>query len=400
MSHQPTEGIRSAAVIFNSDLVKLLNSENIRIPTNFVGVRRVRPHKLLEEKRYSNAVRNENTVFTVRLADGVDRRMTKQEKKKEKLKLKQRLKEDRKRQRQEQADSVTSISSKLHTPSTDSSTTNTRYFQVSLNNTALEQELAELRGERNGLPPVILSPAMAIHAETILLPSGGSIGSKPNLQFMYDHEMSKQWAELLKENMRPAEAAREMDKLRRMPYQLTPEPWTRLRQFTGQQKLESNRDSQQFSSHSELLPSKCESTRMICRPPTETDLIASLVFEYLFRESKYYVSCGAKFGCDFLIYDGPREERHAFAGLRILKTKDGQMPIQSAFSLSGFVRCLNTAGKFALLATVVRDEKSETPFYRLAFVDIALEKVLTAPTHQKRARTQKRRDVAKNLSKV
>ncbi|CAJ1927851.1 unnamed protein product [Cylindrotheca closterium] len=401
MSHKPNEGVKAAAVIFDSDLVKLLNSDDIRIPTNFVGVRRVRPHKLLEEKRNSNTVRNENTVFTVKVANGIGRRMTKQEKKKEKQKMKQKQKEDRKRHRQEQMDSPTSIPSNLKTPSIYSSTTNSRYFQVALNNTALEQELAELRGERNGLPPVLLSPAMAIHAETILWPSSGSGHIEHKLQFTYDHEMSKKWAELLKETMRPAEATREKDnKIRPMPYQLTPEPWTRLRQNMGQQKLESNRDAQHFSSRWDLMPSKCKSTRMICRQPTETDLIASLVFEYLFMESKYYVSCGAKFGCDFLIYDGPREERHAFAGLRILKAKEGQLPIQSAFSLSGFVRCLNTAGKFALLATVVRDEKCENPLYRLAFVDIALEKVLTAPTHKKRARTQKRRDVAKNLAKL
>ena len=31
------------------------------------------------------------------------------------------------------------------------------------------------------------------------------------------------------------------------------------------------------------------------------------------------------------------------------------MPIPSTYGLSGFVRCLNTAGKFALLATAVVD---------------------------------------------
>lgn len=399
MDRGANECVRSATVVFDSDLVKRLNSRNVRIPTNFVGVRRVRisvrPSKL---KKCSDHVRSTNTVFTVKLTNGIERRMTKQEKKREKYRMKQQQKDDRKRQRQDQTDSTTSILSKL--PATESdSTSNFRYY-LSLNNAALEQELAELRGERNGIPPVLLSPAMAIHAEKILCQSGCSRQSQPNVELMYDHQMSKKWATLLKENMRPAEVAREKDKLRPMPYQLTPEPWSRLRQNMGEQKFESSREAQYPIDHLDLKPSKCKSVRMICRPTTEADLDASIVFEYLFRESNYYVSCGAKFGCDFLIYDGPREERHAFAGLRILQAKGEDLPIQSAFSLSGFVRCLNTAGKFALLGTVVRDRKGGMPSYRLAFVDIALEKVLTAPTHKKRARTQKRRDIAKNLSKA
>lgn len=392
--------MKFAAVVFDSDLVKLLNSKTVRIPTNFVGVRRVRPRKLLQEKKNSDPVRATSTVFTVKLADGNDRRMTKQEKKKEKYKMKQQRKEDRKRQRQDQTDSTTSIFPNSRAPKIDSWTSNIRYYQVSLNNAALEQELAELRGERNGLPPVLLSPAMAIHAEKILWQSSCCSNSQPKVQFFYDHELSKKWAELLKEHMRPAEAAREKDELRTMPYKLSPEPWTRLRQNMGEQKLQSTRVAQYLGKNVNFTPSKCKSARMVCRPTTETDLAASLVFEYLLRESSYFLSCGAKFGCDFLVYDGPRDERHAFAGLRILHSKGSDMPIQSAFNLSGFVRCLNTAGKFALLATVFRDERSEIPLYRLAFVDIALEKVLTAPTHKKRARTQKRRDVAKNLSKV
>jgi hypothetical protein len=193
----------------------------------------------------------------------------------------------------------------------------------------------------------------------------------------------------------------------------------------------------------------CEWMSEVCRPAIASgpssdadayahDAILSLVFEYIHRETPYYVSCGAKFGADYLIYDGPRDERHAFAGLKVLSSattatsttgagverhdRHGPtpvLPIPTAYSLTSFVRCLNTAGKVALLATAVVDveeaEKDHTTkgnnnnrgrsrhAYRVVFVDVALEKVLDAPTHKKRRRGgsgTKRRDVTQNLAKT
>jgi hypothetical protein len=124
-----------------------------------------------------------------------------------------------------------------------------------------------------------------------------------------------------------------------------------------------------------IIPDKCQWARMPCRPPDSSDFDAdvSILFEYLYRDTPFHVSCGAKFGSDFLIYDGPREERHAFAGLRILSStagagvaKDGgagdtlpPLPLPTAYSLSGYVRCLNTAGKLALLATVRPEQRRQ-----------------------------------------
>jgi hypothetical protein len=207
------------------------------------------------------------------------------------------------------------------------------------------------------------------------------------------------------------------------------------------------------------IPKSCHWAFMTCRPPVHSPLLSqsgtiiahhddvlSLVFEYIYRETPYYVSCGAKFGCDFLLYDGPREERHAFAGLRVLspsplppqhqgcstivettKTKAYSiLPIPTAYSLTSFVRCLNTAGKLSLLATVTLEKENDDDpkavkifgdsdagscsqrsgknKYRVLFVDVALEKVLDAPTHQRRrggkAKIQERRkDITKNLAK-
>mmetsp|Transcript_8269 Transcript_8269/g.16358 ORF Transcript_8269/g.16358 Transcript_8269/m.16358 type:complete len:113 (-) Transcript_8269:2953-3291(-) len=96
-----------------------------------------------------------------------------------------------------------------------------------------------------------------------------------------------------------------------------------------------------------------------------------------------------------------------------------QLPLPSAYSLTGFVRCLNTAGKLALLATVDvipdcdhgdKEEPSSGSLgakkkrYRVAFVDVALEKVLDVHKRKNRGRSdkkklQKRRDVTLTLSK-
>ena len=103
MSQQRQNSCLANAIIFDSDLVKLLNTRDVRIPTNFIGVRRVRPHKLLlEEKKNKIPSHNSVPTFTVKLANGTVRRMTTKEKKIEKQKLKLQRKEDRKRQRQEQ----------------------------------------------------------------------------------------------------------------------------------------------------------------------------------------------------------------------------------------------------------------------------------------------------------
>lgn len=63
---------------------------------------------------------------------------------------------------------------------------------------------------------------------------------------------------------------------------------------------------------------------------------------------------------------------------------------------------MNTARKIALVATVVRDE-SDGGLARVLIVDLALEKVLTAPTHIRKGNTAKRRseeETASGLAKA
>ena len=371
-------------------------------------------------------------------------------------------------------------------------------------------------GQEEGRPPVLLSSPIAYLAsawlstttETTAIPDPPPTGSSSTTEncptphgstttpttttLQYDHALSQQWATSLKESMRPAETVRMgEDSIRPMAYQLVPEPWTRLRPERHithpnvfQTKLYSagnggwafplaskdkglpyppplSRDDEDGSSSSPAwvaLPWRAGPTTN----DNGWDMMATAttaVLEYLHKETDYHWSCGAKFGADFLLYDGPRSQRHAFGGLRIIlvpppppptttttarSTNNGHLDLStattppttaaaaaapalaarmpSAYELAAYVRCLNTAGKLALLATVVvvddDDDRSgtssgrsdgnpnhaemtptTTPRFKVAFVDVALEKILTAPTHQRYGRSEKRRDVAKNLAK-
>jgi hypothetical protein len=396
------------------------------------------------------------------------------------------------------------------------------YHQLPLDPTTIEQELAEFQGKRGSTPPVILSPPMALQ---FLSKRRTTLSSSKTLEasivantscddngdssaiLVYDHNLSQEWANRLKEQcVLPSEAVREKEDLRPLAYRLQPEPWQRIRPSLEENRVATtsrnyNENAVQKSSQLSLsssssattekeVPTACDDVTvkprdwvpLTCRPrmtmtisplasspasvsPVTTtttasiqhDDVLSIVFEYIHRETPFYISCGAKFGSDFLVYDGPRDKRHAFAGLRVLSRFTSSMtttasestlapppsspssqndknsnksvsndnavelPLPTAYSLTGFVRCLNTAGKLALLATVdevsddnhdntIEKESSGRNFvvekkrYRVAFVDVALEKVLDVHKRKNRGRSekkklQKRRDVTQTLSK-
>ena len=398
ISNDTSETVDPAVMVFDAALVKQLSSTEIRLPPNFVGVRRVRS-KFHKPKQSNSATLN--IAFRVKDESGVERRMTRQEKKELKKTLASEKKQAKKRGLQ---DDTTTNHLKILTSSAqagDTPKTPKIYHQLDINASVLEQELAELRGERSGLPPAILSPAMAMQAKGIL---PGSLQRSEERYLKYDESLSMEWAKLLKESMSPAEKVRVGEDMRPMAYQLTPEPWERLRPNRSEKRIETricpvNFEALQSNDRTSLVQKKCKWAELTCRPPSTFDMDVSVVFEYLHRETAFFVSCGAKFGSDFLIYDGPREERHAFAGMRVLSAKDG-LPLPTAYSLAGYVRCLNKAGKLALLATTVKDNEVDgKSLYRVALVDVALEKILSAPTHKKRARTEVRRDVTQNLAK-
>ena len=92
-----------------------------------------------------------------------------------------------------------------------------------------------------------------------------------------------------------------------------------------------------------------------------------------------------------------------------------RFPTPSAYDMTGFVRTMNTARKIALVAMVVRrggrrgsgggdcdDDAMAQPNARIAIVDLALEKVLTAHAHVRKGSTTKRRteeDAASGLAR-
>jgi hypothetical protein len=179
--------------------------------------------------------------------------------------------------------------------------------------------------------------------------------------------------------------------MRTMAYQLVPEVWKRMRPDALVGKEADLPVSELASSSTD----KTQWSWVPVRPrlnPRDSDL--AIVCAVLHSRSKdLQISCGSKFGCDLLLYDGPRDQRHAFAGLRILSAE--RLP--RSYDLHGYVRCLNTAGKLSLLAKVDRSDDGSAA--RVAFVDLALEKILTAPRHAKRSLKEARRDVSKNLAK-
>jgi len=355
---------------------------------------------------------------------------------------------------------------------------NGSYHEMPVDSELIKQELAEFQGKRGNTPPVILSPPMALHflsermkTSSITRPIEDSSNDTSNVDksggavLIYDHNLSQEWAKRLKEQcVLPAEAVRQKEDLRPLAYRLQPECWMRIRPSLEETPLSTTRRSNGNQSsilhdnqrlvEKEKFPESRDWISLTCRPSVtlskspllssntsaglQHDDILSIVFEYIHRETPYYVSCGAKFGSDFLIYDGPRHERHAFAGLRVLSRFTNSMssaastsslsdsstklPLPTAYSLTGFVRGLNTAGKLALLATVdevsdknstIESESMGSEFctavkkkrYRVAFVDVALEKVLDVHKQKNRGRSnkkklQKRRDVTQTLSKV
>jgi len=453
--------INTGVVVCSALLVQQL--VQARIPPNYIGVRCVsNPTKAIQGNKTNGqqqATMQSDVVFKVTEADGTERRMTRQEKKTLRRKLTQEKKtlapqESNAKKRKTlsmdtgiatvtpdvtstelQPPTDTNSGHSLPTSNPSTKDASVKYHQLSVDATAMQEELEEFSGDRReGLPPVILSPPMARCAANLLGASQSpttptsAASQPPNARLQYDEELSQTWAQLLKESMLPAEMVRQTEDMRPMAYQLMPEAWTRMRQPNKdepgphRQQLETTISNASFEtttttggsifaqSDSDTIPSSKSWLVQNCRPPSRWDVVTAVVFEYFHRETTFHVSCGAKFGADFLVYDGPRSERHAFAGLRVLLPKsspngDGLLPVPTAYDMAGYVRCLNTAGKLALLATVVEDEicspdrSSSMTLYRVAVVDLALEKILTAPTHQRHARTEKRRDVSRNLAK-
>jgi tRNA splicing endonuclease len=349
---------------------------------------------------------------------------------------------------------------------------------------ALEEEEEELAFlERCRVPPVMLSTAMmSIPSITKSFLSLSSSSHKNNSNIEVDDPLAQLWATKIQGQINVAEQLRSQEPIRPMAYTIVPEVWTRMRPVSAmvtqstkcQTTLYTNADDSRLLSEEDVLagyttinvhhtlveanmcteaktyidtlrdtnhtedtynphdgdtdnrPYYITSMGKFCSNVNDTTVEDDhcIIFNQLY-DRNLHISCGAKFGCDFLLYDGPREQRHAFAGLRILTPntlnsedqEQSQLPIPSPYDVAGFVRCLNTAGKLALLATVIRsnpvckyDENdgdtttcgSRENVVKVVFVELVLEKNLTAPTHQKkstRKSNSKRKEIGMNLAK-
>ncbi|KAL3937450.1 MAG: hypothetical protein SGARI_002121 [Bacillariaceae sp.] len=421
-------------IIFNAATSKQAASSEYRLPANYIGVRQVRPGY---KRSKGQTTRDDSSKVVIKFTvvdeeTGQERRMTSAEKRAKKLQLaleKKLAKQQAKEQAATSEDATTTTetvdddgTNNVNASITATTNNDTMYYhQMPLNATAMEQELEELREENAKLAPVILSPPMAMQFQdkTRASSSGkeerdkaqSSEMSSSSASIQYSHSMSQEWANALMERrIQPAQDYRAKEDLRPLAYKIHPEP----------QEADKGADADT----NVVVPKPCDWAPMYCRPscPTTTtpssslshDEMISIVFEYIHRSTPYYVSCGAKFGSDFLIYDGPREERHAFAGLRVLspqfspsamEQQHHHLPLPTAFSLTSYVRCLNTAGKLALIATVVPAAADDDSTYQVLLIDVALEKVLDAPTHKRKRGNskmiqEKRKDITKNLAKM
>lgn len=345
---------QSAMIIFSAALTRHLAEQ--RLAPHYIGLRRVRPssRQVLKALRPASTTSSTGSTIVYKIVDqetGEERRMTAKEKKAAKSKARRaKLEEQRERQAEQKEETG------------DSPTDNNHYHQLAINASAIKEEIADIRGERQNVPPVALSPAVArVACLETLLPAAAP------LDVQLDDGLAIEWASLLSDSMKRDEALRQQEDLRPMPYTITPEVWNRMRPSLGQTTEKVNVD--------EVLPKISVSSQEwayfgIREDPNALSMAA--VMQLLFRGTHLHISCGAKFGCDYLLYDGPREERHAFAGLRIIRSSDEEtFPVPSSYDLAGYVRGLNTAGKLALLATV----RTNLSGHRVAMVDLALEKV-------------------------
>lgn len=330
-----------------------------------------------------------------------------------------------------------------------SASASTAYYQLLVDSKLVQEEIDEIKGiDRsafNNLPAFLSAPMTQqatkhkILSESLSSPmvmkeatDEESCTPRPSTNNIYmDDELAASWAEKLMKSMKPAEALRATENMRPMAYRLVPEAWSRLRDtaagFTDKNDDDGKApsDNNDEEDNNDITPNDDHDKNDLITNDIDSDAphhrsTSNATSSYIFVDNirpvpdsswrevshgifydclynqfpKLHISCGAKFGCDYLLYDGNRKVRHAFAGVRVLISKirrndddggDGQeidLNIPTAYDLHGYVRGLNTAGKLALLATVI--PCADGSGYRVAIVDLALEKILSAPTHLKK----------------
>mmetsp|Transcript_12626 Transcript_12626/g.23675 ORF Transcript_12626/g.23675 Transcript_12626/m.23675 type:complete len:408 (-) Transcript_12626:1545-2768(-) len=282
----------------------------------------------------------------------------------------------------------------------------------------LQEEIDEItcagRAAYKNLPALLTAP-MVQQAQTLgMIPLQSTSVACRRCEIFLDDDMAQLWAHAIQKSMKEAEHTRNGENMRPMAYRLVPEPWKRHRHAcivkvpsSENPCLYKHDGVYDFSSKNIDGMKSIVFSKPIYSGNEEMHTAHSIFFDYFYNNfRKLHMSCGAKFGCDYLLYDGNRIERHAFAGVRILPSKhmngkEIEFPLPTAYDLHGFVRGLNTAGKLALLVTVIKQEED---IFRVVVVDLALEKILSAPAHLKKKEKFSdpvlRKNIGKHLSKV
>lgn len=400
MSHQLSHFSCPSVILFSRDHVKSIEFD-FRLPPTSIGARRLRPSSkevmraLKAQKRFKKqqATGNKNNCSgqsKVKNDDDND------------------LTNDYQSERGEKDDS------------NEVNMENDSFAVVNLfenGSLQIQEEIDEItcvdRAAYKNLPALLTAP-MVHQAQTQgLIPLQSLSVTSARREIFLDDDIAQSWAQAIQKSMQEAENVRNLENMRPMAYRLVPEPWKRHQDACAVKVSSPNNpgDKKQDGHHDYPINIDEMKSIVITKPVyygnEELHTAHCIVFDCLYNHfRKLHMSCGSKFGCDYLLYDGNRKERHAFAGVRILPSKhwnDKQIefPLPTAYDLHGFVRGLNTAGKLALLATVIKQEEN---IFRVAIVDLALEKILSAPTHLKKKQKLSdpvlRKNIGEHLAKV
>lgn len=386
----PNKTMNKSAILFDKEHVKSLEF-NHRIPPTSIGVRRTRPSSkavMSELKNQQRAKKRKLIISKNENEASKDDTLTPAMDITPKCMLSEKFMDAKARESE--------LSSAHH------------YFHLQPDKTEIQEEIDEIlsadRAAYKNLPAYLTAPmVMQANKKGLLaIPSSSQLATCTSA--VIDDDLGRVWSDAIAMGMKQAEEVRAKEDMRPMAYRLVPEPWKRLREGCTKDKPVDNAEIDNTTpddgAHNEdAFVVYADSIR-----PKE-DLLDDthcIVYDCLYNHfPNLHISCGAKFGSDYLLYDGNRKERHAFAGVRILTTEQyGQkhFPIPTSYNLHGFVRCLNTAGKLALLATVVTTEGGGK---RVVVVDLALEKILDAPTHLKKQNRsmEARKRLGVNLAK-
>lgn len=352
--HDKSPPLQQALVLLDAPHMKRVQTAH-RLPGTYIGVRRIRPSSravalaAVSRKKYTLIEPLPHMTFKV--ADpmtGVERRMTKAEKRAAKQErqrvIKERMQQAKAAQQAEKeqiikqdtqvdneqqhppqdgededeklepslearvaeaaAAGANHASGEHHNDKTheaaaiDNDDDDDKYYYFKITEASLEQELADLRGERSQVPPILLSPGQAhVAAAYNLVPPNTATTTSVDTTAIgirnipINDEYAQQWAAALRASMMPANETRKAEDLRSMVYDIVPQVWKRLRPC--------------FSINDDLEPSESwdascleETSRMTLpctlRPPLEIDNDWNLLMQALYRGNEIHMGCGAK----------------------------------------------------------------------------------------------------------